>query len=274
MTARTGRDRPASHQPDRAGRTLGRHVVLAAVTVLLVAAFWFTRPEWSPDMRLWRAVGDSAIVLLFASLAVGPAARLSSRAGRILPWRRQVGIWAATAAVVHALLILNGWARWSVPRFLGFEFVPELGRDVRLEPGFGLANLLGLVALGWLLVLLATSSDRAMRFLGPSAWKWLHTGAYVVFYLVVLHAVYYLFIHYTLSFHRAPVPANWFRFPLLALGAAVLALQWAAFAQTVSRRKSRPTVRASSRRQRESKPNDTGADRRHPRGPRRDAPGR
>lgn len=227
---------------------VGRHLVMGTLTALLVAGFWATRPEWSPDMRLWRAVGDTAIVLLFGALALGPAARLSSPLGRALSWRRQVGVWAALAAAVHAFLILNGWARWSLRRLLGYEFIPELGREVRLEPGFGLANLVGLVALSWMLMLLATSSDRAMRFLGPAAWKWVHNGAYVVFYLVVLHAVYFLFIHYTQSFHRAPVPGNWFRVPLLLLGAAVLALQWAAFIRVVSRRRSRPPVPVSRRR--------------------------
>lgn len=226
----------------------GRHVGTGVLTALLLAGFWASRPEWSPDMRLWRAVGDTAIVLLFVSLALGPAAKLSSRAGRFLPWRRPIGVWAALAAAVHALLVLNGWARWSARRLLGYEFIPELGREARLEPGFGLANLVGLVALGWMLVLLATSSDRAMRFLGPAAWKWLHNGAYVVFYLAVLHAAYFLFIHYTQSFHRAPVPGNWFRVPLLALGAAVLALQWAAFTRTVGRRRSRSPAPVSRRR--------------------------
>lgn len=222
--------------------------MVGALSALLVAGFWASRPEWSPDMRLWRAVGDAAILLLFGSLALGPAARLWSLAGKVLSWRRQVGVWAAMVALIHALLVLNGWARWSVRRLLGYEFIPQLGRDVRMEPGFGLANLMGLVALAWMLVLLGTSSDRVMRFLGPPAWKWVHTGAYVVFYLVVLHAVYFLFIHYTVSFHRAPVPENWFRVPLLLLGGAVLALQWAAFTRAVGRRRSRQGVRPSQSR--------------------------
>ena len=157
-------------------------------------------------MRLWRAFGDAAVVLLFASLALGPAARLSRVTARALPWRRSVGVWAALAALVHAFLIFDGWARWSVRRFLGYEFIPQLGGEVRLEPGFGLANLVGLVAAVWLLVLLATSSDRAVQLLGARSWKCVHGGASVVFYLVVLHTVYYLFMHYTASFHRQVPP--------------------------------------------------------------------
>ena len=233
-TQTAGDARPTSAPP------FVRHLITATIAALMTVGFWLSRMEWSPDMRLWRAVGDVAVVLLFGSLALGPAARLFRPLGRLLPWRRQVGIWAGLTALVHSLLVIDGWARWSVQRFLGYEFVPQLERDARLEPGFGLANLIGLVALTWMLVLLATSSDRAMRFLGQSAWKWLHSGAYVVFYLAVLHAGYFLFMHYTLSFHRAPAPENWFRVPLLLLGATVLALQVAAFAQTVRRRRARP----------------------------------
>jgi sulfoxide reductase heme-binding subunit YedZ len=126
---------------------------------------------------------------------------------------------------------------------VGFEFVPQLNRTARLEPGFGLANLMGLVALAWLLILAVTSSDRAVRALGPAAWKWLQTGAYVVFYLSVLHAGYFLFLHYSLSFHKPPAPSNWFRWPLVVMGLTVVALQFAAFARTAVRKKRRPARR-------------------------------
>src|SRR3546814_17349093 len=59
--------------------------------------------------------------------------------------------------------------------------------------------------------LLATSSDRAVRRLGPAVWSWIQGFAHVVFYLVVLHAAYFLSMHYTLSFHRAIPEPNWFR---------------------------------------------------------------
>lgn len=223
-----------------------RHALVVAVAASLLLAFWGSRPEWSPEMRLWRAVGDAAVVLLLVSLAIGPLARLSGPAGRLMAWRRQIGIWAAVLASAHSLLIVDGWAQWSVRRFLGYELVPQLGREARMEPGFGLANLVGLVALAWLLILLATSSDRALRFLGPAGWKWVHHGSYVTFYLVLLHSIYFLFIHYTVSFHRAPAPENWFRWPLLLMGLVVLGLQWVAFWQTMRRRRERP--RAVARR--------------------------
>ena len=223
----------------RRQRPLVRHLVSALLAAALVGVFWTTRPTWDGEMRLWKAAGDAAFVLLLITLGVGPIVRLVRPAARLLPWRRQLGIWFALTASLHGVLVVHGWARWSLRRFLGYEIVPQLGREVRLEPGFGLANLVGLTALAFALVLAATSSDWALRKLGPPAWRWLHHSALFVFYLSLLHAGYFLFLHYTASFHKQVPPADWFRFPFVGLGIALLALQTVAFAKTVRRPNSR-----------------------------------
>jgi sulfoxide reductase heme-binding subunit YedZ len=195
-------------------------------------------------MRLWKAIGDASLILLIVSMALGPLARLWRPAARVLPWRREAGIWFGILALVHTVLILNGWARWSIAGFFGYEFVPQLGRVARMEPGFGLANLLGLIAVVWTLPLMATSADWAVNRLGPRAWKWLHNATYTIFWLVVAHVAYFLFIHYTRSFHRDPPAPDWFQLPFVALAAAVVLLQMAAFGATVRRRRRRePSTR-------------------------------
>ena len=232
MRTRTTRANPgpaggrATAARDSLRAVLVRSAVVGLLSLVLVGVFWASRPQWTADMRLWRAVGDASIVLLALSLAVGPAGRLFPAVARISRWRRQLGIWTALTGLVHTVLVLWGWVAFDLGRLMGYEFVPQLGRTARLEPGFGLANLMGLVAMAWLLVLLATSSDRAVRRLGPGVWTWLQGFAHVAFYLVVLHAAYFLYMHYTLSFHRGvPPDPNWFRVPLLVLAGALLALQ-------------------------------------------------
>lgn len=212
---------------------LARHALVAGIGFGFVTLFWLSRLEWNAEMRLWRAMGDAAFLMLFFALVSGPVTRLWPRASRILKWRRELGIWFVLLALVHAFLIWDGWAKWDILRFLGYEYVEPLDRVVRLEPGFGLANLLGVVALSWGVVLLLTSSDRMLRALGPSTWKWIQSSAYIVFYLVALHAAYYLFIHYTPSFHRDIPPANWFQWPFLVLVFVVIGLQVAAAWKTV-----------------------------------------
>jgi methionine sulfoxide reductase heme-binding subunit len=150
-------------------------------------------------------------------------------------------------AFLHAFLVWHGWAQWDIWRFLGYEFIPELDRLVRLGPGFGPVKLVGIVALIFTLVLVATSSARAVDYLGASAWKWLHHSSYIVFYLVILHVAYYLFIHYTASFHRRVPEPNWFRYPFLILALLVPTLQALAFIKSVKQRRlsARPKNRAS-----------------------------
>jgi len=225
----------------RAPRPIVRHVVVAVLAVILIWVFWASRPRWDGTMRLWKAVGDAAFGLLVITLALGPLARLARPTARLLVWRRQLGIWFALMALLHGVLVVHGWARWGLRRFLGYEVIPQLGREARLEPGFGLANLIGLMALVFALLLAATSSDWALRRLG-AGWKWLHHSALFVFYLSLLHAGYFLFLHYTASFHKQVPPPDWFRVPFAALGVTVVGLQAAAFVKTTAGRVARATA--------------------------------
>lgn len=144
-------------------------------------------------------------------------------------------------------MIWNGWALWDVWRFLNYESIPRVGRLARLEPGFGLANLIGLLATVMALLLMATSTDWAVRRLGVSAWKFLQRGAYTVFYLSALHTAYSRFMPYTAWFHRSvPADPNWFRYPFLALTAVLLLLQWAAFTRIVAKGQASLSFRAAT----------------------------
>jgi sulfoxide reductase heme-binding subunit YedZ len=215
-----------------------RQTAVGGVAAVFVVLFWISRPEWSWDMRLWKAFGDAALMLLFTTLVIGALARLWSPSAKLLPWRKYAGIWFGLMAAIHGFLVWDGWARWDISRFFGYEFVPELGRIVRLEPGFGLANLIGGVALSLTLILMATSTERALKYLGTS-WKWLHYSINTIFYLSAVHTGYFLYIHYTLSFHKNVPPPDWFRVPFLLLVTMVLLLQSSAFVKTVKNRRNR-----------------------------------
>jgi sulfoxide reductase heme-binding subunit YedZ len=222
--------------------TFYRHVIVGVIAIVLALPFWYGRLDWDPEMRFWRAVGDGSFLLLFFTMGIGPLAKLWPPAGKFVPWRRETGIWFGLMAFLHTFLVWDGWARWDVWRFLGYEFIPELDRLARLEPGFGLSNLIGMVAILLTLVLVGTSSNWAVNRLGATSWKWLQYGSYTVFYLIILHTIYFLFLHYTVSFHRrVPENPNWFRYPFLLLSLLVMVLQMAAFAKTVRLRQARKT---------------------------------
>lgn len=219
-----------------------RHAAVLALAGALVWAFWRSRMEWTADMRLWRAVGDAAFVLLSFTLATGPLAALWPRARRLLAWRRSFGVTAALAAALHAYLVWDGWALWSLRRLFGYQDLSEAGGpdNVLVDPGFGLANLVGIVALAWALLIAAISSDHALRLLGQRSWKFVQQFAYVVFYLTGLHAAYFLFLHYELSlvnlvFRKGVPEPNWFRAWFVLIVVAVFVLQLAAFVRQVQR---------------------------------------
>lgn len=188
-----------------------RHLGVAVAGILAVTLVWQVNSTWSPDMRLWKAFGGGSFFLLWFALFIGPAARVWQPLQRLVSFRREAGVWFFLIALVHAYLILDGWVRWSVWEFFGYQFIPETEMYMRVEAGFGLANLAGFIALTFALILAATSFDRAVNFLGVSSWKWLHSFSYVVFYLSAIHVLYFAFIHYTPSLLRAVLgqPTNY-----------------------------------------------------------------
>nr|WP_217636788.1 ferric reductase-like transmembrane domain-containing protein [Arthrobacter subterraneus] len=198
-------------------------------------------------MRLWKSFGVAGAFLIWFVALIGPAIRLWAPLVRIISWRREAGIWFAVVTLVHFYLVWDGWARWDVRELLGYQYVAELDAYLRFEPGFGLANLMGLMALLFALILAATSFDRAVSFLGPSSWKWLHSFTYVIFYVVALHSLYFAFMHYTPAPHRVLMglpteyPENILRFVYLGMLLSVFMAQVAAFVKTVHQRRS--TVR-------------------------------
>lgn len=190
-------------------------------------------------MRLWKAFGGASITLLWVALILGPGARLWRPLDRLVPWRRELGIWFAIISLVHGFLVWHGWARWDVAGLLGYQFSSETGTYLRAEPGFGLANLMGLAAVTLGLTMAATSFDRAVSFLGISSWKWIHGFAYAIYYLASLHVIYYAFMHFTPSPLRpSDYPANPLRYYYLAMIVSIAFVQAAAFIKTVWNKKS------------------------------------
>lgn len=230
----------ASRPRRLAQRTLVRHAAVAFLATGLVLGFAAVHIDFSPMHRWNRAFGDASMVLVALSVGLGPLARFLRGVVRVLPFRRELGIYGCLLASVHAAVILIGWVQWDLMRLFGFEWHPELLTYVMLQHGFGLANAIGLAALMLAILLAATSSDFAMRRLGVSGWKFLQMGVLPLWWLTVAHVAYFLFLHF-LSFHRATPPPNMLQPWFLGLVAAVFALRGAAYVLTIrAKGKSRP----------------------------------
>lgn len=216
-----------------------RHLGALLLAVLLVYGFGMLRPEWSPMHRWNRAFGDASLVLVAMVMVIGPLSRLWRPAAAATAWRRELGIWGFLAGLIHAGFILFGWVRLEWPRLFGFEFHPGLLEYVMFDKGFGLANVIGILALVYGIILSLTSNDASQRWLGMSVWKYIQQGAYILWALIVAHTAYFLYMHF-LDFDRPTPPSNLLQWPFAILVGLVFALQlfasWRTWRQAGRRR--------------------------------------
>ena len=90
--------------------------------------------------------------------------------------------------------------------------------------GYGLTNLIGLIALFWAVLLTITSFNKVITFIGIGAWKWLHSLTYVIFYLVSAHFIYFQFFS-----TYGEVGPDWFGYTAVAMAIIIIVLQLIAF---------------------------------------------
>ncbi len=204
-----------------------RHLGALALAALLVWGFGALRPEWSPMHRWNRAFGDASLIMVALVMVLGPLARLWRRATPALVWRRELGVWGFVAGLIHAGFILFGWVNLEWQRLFGFEYHGQLAQYVMFDKGFGLANVIGILALVYALVLTVSSNDLSQRWLGMSVWKYLQQGAYILWALILAHTAYFLYMHF-LDFHRQTPEPNMMQWPFVGLVLFVFALQTAA----------------------------------------------
>ena len=224
--------------------------------VLLVAglgtyAFLESRAQWSEMHRWNRAVGDMSVVLVAMSMSIGPLARLWAVFRKAIPWRREIGIYGVLLAIIHTAIIVVGWVDWEFARLFGFEFHPLKESYVMVKHGFGLANVIGIIALVYGLVLALVSNDWSQRVLSGPVWKFLQQSAYVLWMLIVLHTAYFLYLNF-LDYHKSVPDPNWAQWPFAGLIVFISLLQIASFVKTWRSRR-------GSRRKPDSWESDKGA---------------
>ena len=219
--------------------TYCRFAMLLVISSLAAYVFLESRAEWSPMHRWNRAVGDTGLLFLSIAMAIGPISKLWTPMTRIIIWRREIGLIAFSYAMVHTVIILTGWVEWDLILLFGYIVHPETKEYVMLLHGFGLANVIGILALLYGSVLAATSNNLSQVMLGGTVWKFVQRGVYVFWWLIVIHTGYFLYLHFQ-DFHR-PVPdPNWLQIPFALLVFLIVALQFIATWKTWQMKKSVP----------------------------------
>jgi len=127
----------------------------------------------NPAETLIRATGDWTLRGLCITLAVTPLRTVLSWP-ELARFRRLLGLLTFGYAVLHLLC----YAVFDV----GLDWA-DIARDIAKRPFI----LVGFSAFVLLLVLAATSFNRAIRWLGGARWQALHKAVYAVAVLAVLH---------------------------------------------------------------------------------------
>ncbi len=157
------------------GNKLKRHVAVGLSTIVLSLLMWFF------GVHHQRIAGAIPFFLLFCIMAMGPAKRLWPSIWKVkgwskmfpITWRSELGIWFAIWSVLHMLFVFHA-REWAVIDYI-----------TGMSPwAFG-----AFVAVIMAVVLAATSTNKALVFLGAKSWKWLQNAAHIIWWLSVVHTV-------------------------------------------------------------------------------------
>ena len=160
---------------DRAGRLswlkLATFLACIAPACELAIAYKLDALGAKPITALIHGTGEWAIRFLLASLAITPLRRIADWP-RLILLRRMLGVTAMAYALAHlALYVVD-------QNFDLAKVVSEIALRIYLTIGF--VGLVGLIALG------ATSTDAAIRNMGPN-WHRLHRMVYTIMVLGLAH---------------------------------------------------------------------------------------
>ena len=201
-----------------------RHLIVGTLTIFSIYLFLLSRTEWTP-MHSWnRAYGDVSFILLVMTVVIGPLSRIHKLFYRFLSWRRELGIWCAITALLHVYVLSEGWFYWELIRLV-IGVNQETGQ-LAFDPGFTLANLIGLVGLSYLFLLAILSNNKAVKVLGKRGWDFIQKKSGTIYLLIMLHTTFFLFFFRLGQY-------NWIQKPFLVIIAAVFILHVSVFILTV-----------------------------------------
>jgi methionine sulfoxide reductase heme-binding subunit len=193
---------------------------LLLASVVSVWALYATRPYSDVLSRASFATAYPALVLLGATLLIGPLNLLRNRPNPVsIDLRRDLGIWAGILAILHTAIGQCVHLRERPWMYYVYGPAEHPHRLALRHDLFGFANDSGAFAALIVVALLATSNDFSLRTLGTRRWKQLQRWNYAAAALVALHAFGYQGIEKQRPQFVAVV---------VACVATALAMQWAA----------------------------------------------
>ncbi|MEL6343610.1 MAG: Rieske 2Fe-2S domain-containing protein [Myxococcota bacterium] len=141
-------------------------------------------PDLTVETLLIRALGSGALLLLHIILSIGPLARLDRRFLPMLYNRRHMGVSMFLLAAGHGLFSIVQFHALGDINPLVSVLISNTRVDSISQFPF---QPLGVIALGILFLMAATSHDFWLHQLTAPIWKALHMSVYVAYALLILH---------------------------------------------------------------------------------------
>jgi sulfoxide reductase heme-binding subunit YedZ len=170
-------------------KRFGRHLLIAFFTGLVLAA----TPVLFSAVDRWESISIASawlcLAMLCAAMLIGPLRRNAGKPAPIsIHLRRDMGIWSALLAFLH----FYAGTVVSMDQSYIQTFVSNAGyapsAEVR-DQLFVWGSIAGTVVAFVFIVLLAISSDRAIRWLGSGRWKKVQRCTHLALWLTVLHGI-------------------------------------------------------------------------------------
>jgi predicted ferric reductase len=174
---------PGLAHPATAGRVVLWTVVV--VNVAIVEALYLTSDPAAKNTLIGIAKFfglNAALLMIFQLVLVARIPWLDRRIGmdRLTAWHRWVGFGVFWAVVLHPTFMLTGYSR--------LDRLPILREFINLAGVFG--TLMGMIAAGTVIVVVALSVRFARRRLGYETWHTIHLLLYVAVSLAIVHQLY------------------------------------------------------------------------------------
>jgi sulfoxide reductase heme-binding subunit YedZ len=184
---------PLPRKPGRLSlRLLRHHLPLCAFSLICTYVLYVTRPYQDVLSKISFSTAYPALVLLTATLLIGPWNLLRKRRQPVSSdLRRDFGIWAGLLGIIHAAV--GQCVHLRGRPWLYYIYGPTEHHQFPIRHDlFGLANYTGAASTLLLVALFVTSTDYSLRALGTPQWKQLQRWNYAVFPLAAIHSVAYL----------------------------------------------------------------------------------
>jgi methionine sulfoxide reductase heme-binding subunit len=170
-----------------------RVLINLLLAVLIACPFLYSRyafPGGEHTGLFTILLGYLSLILLFASLIIGPLNLLRSRSNPVnISLRRDIGIWAAVTGCYHVALAVQMRSGSQI-----LQYFLKAGSVVPLLTLYGVSNDTGLFATILLILLALLSNTFSLRLLKGKRWKQVQRLSYLLTLFAIVHTFGYQYL--------------------------------------------------------------------------------